>query len=489
MFRPTIRPVACPTIGKTLIAGRCKVDPAVQGKRMSKLITILTFACCVGGAWADTVTLKDGRVLEGDLLLRVMVGGATLQRVKLADGGTVSFAPEQVKSIVLNSALTPSQQAAAAWSALESLVRKSDDLSQLIDAHQKYLKDYPTSPKAPVVTENLANYEKMKADDYIRFRGNWMPRGKADVLMRQATAGAQMAREQLAAGHIKEAQEKAEDALQADGQNTLALTVAGVVKCRQNNLPAARDYFSRLLALDDGEVLARNNLGVISFDQNRQAEGLNHFAKAVQAAPGNRQILDNIVAALARYTGSKDIQAYKDLVIPYTQAEAKMAVEMAQKQLYRWSGTWVTKELREKFDAQLELAKGKLARLEDLYNQTSGTLTALDQELHDVNVAYDSALNDFNIAQNVLLNYQGGYYTGGWLVKRDLALNDMTRLATRRAALEPQRATLVTVLKQVRADGVKAKADLTKLQTSVNLGTMRLLEPGEVENPPPPAPL
>ncbi|MEI8195719.1 MAG: hypothetical protein WCI73_07410, partial [Phycisphaerae bacterium] len=170
---------------------------------MYKLLSILTFACCLGGAavWADTITLKDGRVFEGDLLPR---GGAPLQTVKLTDGRTVSFAPDQVKSIVLNSALSPSQQAAAAWAALESLTRKSDDLGQLIDAYQKFLKDYPTSPKAPTVTADLANYEKMKAADYIRFRGNWMPRGKADVLLRQASAGAQMARDELLAGHIKE---------------------------------------------------------------------------------------------------------------------------------------------------------------------------------------------------------------------------------------------------------------------------------------------
>ncbi|MEI8197974.1 MAG: hypothetical protein WCI73_18935, partial [Phycisphaerae bacterium] len=193
--------------------------------------------------------------------------------------------------------------------------------------------------------------------------------------------------------------------------------------------------------------------------------------------------------ALVRYTGSKDIPAYKDLIGPFTQAEAKMAAEMAQKQLYRWSVTWVTKEQREKFDAQLELAKSKLARLEDIYNQTSATLSAVEQDLRDTNAAYDNALNDYNISQSVLLNSQNRYIDGSWLVRRDLALNDLARFATRRAALEPQRTSLIATLKQVRADGIKAKADLAKLQNTGNIGTLRLLEPGEVENPPPPAPL
>jgi Flp pilus assembly protein TadD len=474
---------------------------------MVKHLSWIALLLVAGTALGDTITLKDGRKIDGLLLPRE---GEAYLRVKVADDQIVTIQPDEVRGIVLNSAPTPTQQADGAWNALDAQAKKSDDLDLIIASHEKYLQSFPDSPKAAAVREALASYQKMKADDWIRFRTTWMPKAQAAVLVRQAAADAEMARDFLTAGKIREALAKAKVALDSDNQNLLALAVAGIASYRQNDMPTAREYFNRAILVQDADPLERNNLGVISFAQGRQAEGLLHFKKALLGALENRQIVDNVAIALAKYAGSKDVAAYKDLMVTYGQAEAKMATTMAEKGLYRFAYTWVNKEQRDRLVAQVQAVRTRMSQMDAQYTASVATLAGVERDIRDNNAAYEAALSDFNYYQGLILAYGSGgvitrtgpvvgnvvgggggqvyYVDPSWYLDRDNSWSDLQALSQRRTQLEQQRTSLNVTIRQLKLDAAGVKAEWSKVQPNTEAGSLRILEPGEVEKPPVPAP-
>lgn len=439
--------------------------------------------------WADVVALKDGTTYDGELQPRDAQGNYVL---KTKEGKTLTFAPERVQNAVIKETVTTTQKASGSWDSLLTQSKKLEDLGQIITLHDKYLTDFPDSEHAAEAKEARTKFVQMQSDGFVKYRGTWMAQTKADSLMRQAAADAQEARTLLAAGQIKEAEEKVNSALVADSQNMTALIVGGMLRCGQNNMPAAREFFARIIILHDTDPLARNNLAIISFRQNRQPEGLIHFTKALQGAATNRLIVDNIALALTKYTGSKDIPAYKDLVTPYKQAEAKLSASMAAKGLYRCGTTWGTKEECDKIAANIKSVKDKIAVLEQNIARQNQALTALDTDLkatiQNYNNRNNDAINYQNLINNNNNNPRQNYNLNNWVINRDAALRDMDTLSRRKKDLENQRSGLQTSIKQMNASGTKLLAELAKAQLVSEKNILRLLDIGEVENPPAPIP-
>ena len=180
-----------------------------------------------------------------------------------------------------------------------------------------------------------------------------------------------------------------------DPQNPDALTLAGLAAYRMNTIPLARTNFTALAAADSTSLLAENNLGVISFQQKQNGEGLSHYVKALQINSENRQVLDNIAEAMNTYLaagGDKNGLSYRSLMKVFDPAETKMEQVMAKLGLQRWGSTWVTKERANRSLAAHADVKDNLAKIDAQYKQAHDSLVALDNQVRQCDSDYEMYL-------------------------------------------------------------------------------------------------
>ena len=87
-------------------------------------------------------------------------------------------------------------------------------------------------------------------------------------------------------------------AIAASPANASLLYLKGVLLYQKNQLVPARKAFESSQAALPTHAPTHNNLGVILYKTRAQMAALLEFDKAMQADPGNEQILDNVLEAL-----------------------------------------------------------------------------------------------------------------------------------------------------------------------------------------------
>jgi Tfp pilus assembly protein PilF len=437
----------------------------------------------VGAMRGDIIELKDGRKFNGS-----MRRDGEMIVITGEDGKTATVGASAVAKVTLQSNTPPAQLAASEWTRVSALVSKAATLDAVIDLHKKFLEKYPNEPASADARKSLEQYQAMVGKDVLKYRGRWLTRDMIRDQERAWETEAAAATERYKAGKLAEAREAAIDSLGTDPENPLTLAIAGLASYRLNELPKARTFFTKLASVDPGSVLAENNLGVIAFQQKQQPEGLVHYTKAIQAKPDNRLVLDNAADAMGTYLGSKDIDAYRNLARQYAQAEAAMETDMAKRGLYRFGSTWLPKEQKEKYGADRQQVLTAMAQLDAKYAIARQAVDQLDLQLKQASADYEQTATDLANLQLSSIGTRGGYipnYDGN----RTILANNLDVLARRKADLQTRKEQATQSLQPFFAEAARLKAALAALPEVSYTGVQRIMEPQDVDDPPPPAPL
>src|SRR5207249_1748177 len=145
--------------------------------------------------------------------------------------------------------------------------------------------------------------------------------------------------------------------------------------------------------------LAENNLAVIAAQQKNPVESLLHYLKALQAAPDNRMLLDNIEEAFANFTGDKNVNVYADLLRTFDLAETRMETEQAKVGgggLFRWGSTWVTRDQFDRLAAYRRSVLDAMQQLDIRYRTARQSLTELRDQIALAANDYNNTLASIN---------------------------------------------------------------------------------------------
>ncbi|HEY4330490.1 MAG TPA: tetratricopeptide repeat protein, partial [Phycisphaerae bacterium] len=345
--------------------------------------------------------------------------------------------------------------------------------------------------QAAEAKSNVDVYTKISESDGVKFRGRWMPRAQVDVTIKQWTEAAKPATDLYKAGRMKDALDAVKAVLDKDSQNPDALTVGGLAAYRAANMVQARTYFTSLAASDPGNVLAENNLGVISTLQKAAAEGLLHYAKALQIAPDNRLVLDNIAEAINSYlagNGDKNATPYKALLRQAQAAESKLEDVMAKQGFYRWGSTWVTKEQRDKLKANSDGIKEQMMKLDSQYGAIRNSLAGLENQIKQAAADIDSYTSTVSYLQGqIMLAQQRAIDSAILIAQQNTALQNIERTTRYRNQLQQQYDQVVLSTKDflVQADRLKNAVSSGNLAGQFT-GSQRIMDLGEAEKAPEP---
>ena len=270
------------------------------------LIAILAMACGKASR-GDIIELGDGSKISGTLK------GDDANVVITADDGTVlQTTRANVVRVTLTNAVSLDQTAKAEWDRTSAEINNSSDLAAILQLHQKFLAKYANQPAAADAKASLQKYQTLVADHAVKFRGKWMRPEDVSAQQQKWMSQASASTKDFDAGLFDNAIADATAALKIDPHNPLAGQILGLSAYAANNPLLSKQTFSKLAADDPGNLLALNNLAIISFDQKSPDAGLHFYLQALAVKPNNRLLLDNIASSLNSYPNKRD-QTFQQL--------------------------------------------------------------------------------------------------------------------------------------------------------------------------------
>ncbi|HVX85972.1 MAG TPA: tetratricopeptide repeat protein [Phycisphaerae bacterium] len=432
-------------------------------------------------ALGDVIETTDGHKYTGTMQ---RVGAQMV--IKTSDGKTVSVSPSAIAKVTLTDSLTPAEAAASEWKRVQALAAKAPSLEGVVKLEQDFLAKYPDAPASAEAKASLDAHQKLVGKGAVKFRGEWMTPDMMQEKQQGWEKEAEPALTAYKAGRLDDARKAAASILEAHAENPVALAVSGLASYRLNDLAKARAALTKLASVDPSNVIALNDLGVISSDQHNVAEAMNFYARAIEAKPGNRQVLDNAVAAMGAYTGSKENDVYKNLARVYGAAEADMETEMAKRGLYRFGSTWVPTEVKSKVGNDRQQIQTKMAQLDAQFAVAKQSLDHLDQQLASVQQQYDQTVTNLQSLNMTNVGTTRGNFQGtDFEAQRGLYASQLQTLAGQKATLQAQRDQAAQSLQPFYAEAAKLKAELAALP-EVPYGPQRILDLGQDDDPPAP---
>ena len=430
---------------------------------------------------ADTITLTDGRVIQGHL------DRNGSKYVITPNHGVVFEVPvKDLASIELGGPANPATAAKNAFSALQYHIGRQTSLDTIIKSITDYMAHYPHSAFLKKAQAELIKYQQYRSLGFVRFDGKWVSAQQVKALKAQSTAKMEMALTNYKAGKFEAAGALAQAALKINPSNGKALIILGALDYRAGNYTAASRHFSAVLAKNPKNVIANNDLAITAYHQRQQPRALVYYRKALNLDSGNRLLLDNIFIALNHYSGNHAAMLYQNLRHLFTQADVKMQTLMARKGLYRLGATWVPTALHKQMAIKMAYYEKQKNALQAQYDSARLYLHGVEQQIQQL-VRQINSLNAsigyLQVAQNysymqtgfVDLNYQA--LMSGYMAQ-------LTESQLQRTKLQGREASTITALNQMR---LQAKVLEKSAPGQAFLVHQRIMLPGDLTHVPPPA--
>ena len=328
-------------------------------------------------AFADVLVLKDGTRLEGDV--KKTDGG---YEVIAADGTVTKVSAARVKSIELGK----SSDASSAVAALNSLRRSVDalsDINQIIDRYQRFIDTTKDSKIIADARQDLAAWQEKRDKGLIKHGSRWMTPAEAADMISRTTASAEQARELLRAGRQVDADGAIAEALDEDPTNPAALYLRGVVLYRADKLPDARKAFEAVVAHLEKHGPTLNNLGVILLRQKQPGGALGYYDQAMQAAPVNKFILDNVADALGTLPeNERKGTQFQRVSRRFAEQDTLLQRQLAPQGWFRWGSSWVDQKTLDQLRAQEKATRDKMVAMQNEFDQAKARIAQIDQEVN-----------------------------------------------------------------------------------------------------------
>ena len=432
---------------------------------------------------ADTITLTDGRVIQGHL------DRNGHKYIITPNQGPVFEVPvKDLAGIELGGPATPATAAKNAFTALQYHISRQTSLDTIIQSISDYIAHYPHSAFLKKAQTQLTKYKQYRSLGFVRFAGRWVSAQQVEALKAKSAAKMETALTNYHAGKFEAARALAEAALKINPSDGKALIILGALDYRAGNFTAAARHFSKVLAKNPKNVIANNDLAITVYHQRQQPRALVYYRKALNLDSGNRLLLDNIFIALNHYSGNHVAMLYQNLRHMFTQADVQMQSAMARKGLYRLGATWVPTAMHKQMAIKIAYYEKQKSALQGQYDSARLYLHGVEQQIQQL-VTQINSLNASIGYLQVAQNYS--YMQTGFVDLNNQALMSgytaqLTEAQIQRTKLQRREVSTITALKQMR---LQAKLLEKSAPARAFMVHQRMMLPGDLTHVPPPAPL
>ncbi len=354
---------------------------------MKPILTAALVLSLAALAPADTVHLKDGTSIEGNLSR-----SGDDWTVTQPDGRVVRVPAGQVKSVEIKRSSHGPDEAASALNSLRRAVDHLDNLDEIIARYDRFLKNNPDTPAAAEAKKDLAQWQDRRRQGMVKYAGKWVTPQQREELAAQSLAQVTEARQLLKQGQLKEAGEHLAAILAANPQNAAALYLQGVLLFRQDKIIPARKAFAAAGELVPNHAPTLNNLGVVYWRQKQPVAALKYYNEAMRSDPHNKAVLDNTAEALHALTpDERKTPIARQTAQRFQQQDAELTRTLAAEGWHRWGATWVSdqqyqqlKEAEKQVQQQLDALAGRYQSIQDRIRQIDDQIAANNRNINSL---------------------------------------------------------------------------------------------------------
>lgn len=329
-------------------------------------------------AGADIITLTDGTRIEGKAR-RTSTG----YNITLPDGSVMFVEADRVRSFELTPTTQPNDgRAASALASLKRAMEQTTDPAHAIARYEQFIATYRNTPAADDAEAELKVWKDRRDRGMIRVGGEWVTSDRADAIHLEQAKAALAARELVAAGRLREAEQSLRQAITRDPANASAHYLLGVVQFRLDQVAPARRSFEAVLQLLPDHAPAQNNLALVLVRQRQYGPAMSAMDAALQSAPGARELLDNVAELLE----AAPEEVRKGLVGQrlgrrFTELDARLQETMRAQGLFRWGSSWVNQAELNTLRETESRVNARIAELQHDFDVTQQRLNRIDADI------------------------------------------------------------------------------------------------------------
>ena len=189
---------------------------------------------------------------------------------------------------------------------------------------------------------------------------------------------------------------------------------------------------------------------------------LGYYDRAMQAAPGSRDILDNVSEAINSMTADvRKLPLAQKVIHRFAEQDDELQKRMKEKGLFRWGSKWVDEKQKATLDEQEKKVKDELAKLQADYDDNQGRLNACDRRMAELQqmmtTLWNSSMVQTNDGRIVQMGLPQSYYN----------------FSAEYDSLKQTHASLAATLDRLRAQGKQVQQKMPSPKYS---GTQKLID-------------
>lgn len=345
--------------------------------RLSKLI-ILGLVLSSSACLADTVHLKNGQTLQGDVK-RSDNGYAVI----LPDGKRLEFKASEIESIEVGTSskgtVPTDQLARTRLNSLRQGMESITNPAQAIERYKQFIQQYAGTSVIDDANADLAIWQDRLDRDLVRVGNQWITKQQRDQLQQQSLGKLAEARQLIRDGRPKEARPLLDQVLQADPENASAKYLRGCIQYQANQILDARRSFEAVNAAVPNHGPTLNNLAVIAGRQNALPAAMDYYDKAMIASPQDLFILANVAEALNAVPKDKQNNAAVQRAYRrFVEQDRQLQPIMARKEMYRWGSTYIPKGQYDRVQQQAAQVQTQLDSLAGEFQSVQDRIKRID---------------------------------------------------------------------------------------------------------------
>ncbi len=342
--------------------------------------------------WGDILHLMDGTKVEGNVKK-----SADGWIVTGADGEVTNVPAGAVRSIELKSSggaggaggkggPLPPEVAERRLYSLRRSVENLSNLSDIVQRYQRFVEQNKGTELGQAAEQELAVWVDRQSRGLVKVGQEWVTEEQRRALLAQTIAAVSEARQLMKDGRNKEADALLVKAMGVDPRSASVQYLRGVLKYRQNEVPAARKAFEIVIDEITNHAPSLNNLAVILARQNQPAASMGMYDRAMQAEPLNRHILDNVAEGFYALSPSERKAAIVQRALKrFLEQDEQLQQEMANRGQFRWGATWVNQQQLDELKAAEVKIKGRLDQLAAEFDAVQARMNTIVQDVESNN--------------------------------------------------------------------------------------------------------
>jgi tetratricopeptide (TPR) repeat protein len=231
--------------------------------------------------------------------------------------------------------------AASRLTLLQRSAERESDPARIIQRYETFVRQHRGTDAARQAEVELAIWRERRDNGHVRVRDRWLDGAALQAQFEKDLLTIDAIRSAMDQSLYAPAAQLLVQALTDQPDNVSFQYLDGVLSLRAGDTNTARRRFGQVLQLLPDHAPSLNNVAVILVKQNRLIPAADSLEKAMRAAPGRAELIDNAVELVTLASGESRNTTLTRFRRTLEPQELALQQQRDEQGLFRWGSGWV----------------------------------------------------------------------------------------------------------------------------------------------------